>query len=136
MGDVVNLASRLEGLNKAYGTWILGSEDLRDATGSAFEWRTLDRVAVVGRSGGTVVGELLGERGQVAGEILRARNIYESALSAYLLQDFNAAQASFVAAAEARPGDLAAAVMAERTAELIVHPPPADWDGVYRYMVK
>lgn len=136
MGDSVNLASRLEGVNKAYGTWILGSQELRDATGAEFEWRTLDRVAVVGRSGGTVISELLGERGQVAGPLTSARDVYESALSAYLSRDFRAARAGFRAAAEARPGDLAAEIMAARAAELIAQPPPADWDGVYRHLAK
>ena len=71
MGDPVNLASRLEGQNKAYGTYICASQAVRDAAGPDFEWRRLDRVAVVGRSEGTDMYELLGERGTVAAEILR-----------------------------------------------------------------
>ena len=65
-GDSVNLASRLEGLNKLYGTYILASEQVCAAAGSGFEWRRLDRVAVMGRSAGTLVSELLGEHGEVA----------------------------------------------------------------------
>ncbi|MDP8921299.1 MAG: hypothetical protein M3O34_00240, partial [Chloroflexota bacterium] len=65
IGDAVNLASRFESLNKLYGTRILASEDVRAATGSAFEWRRLDRVAVAGREDSTLVVELLGESGDL-----------------------------------------------------------------------
>jgi class 3 adenylate cyclase len=61
MRDNVNLASRLEGLNKVYGTCILATAAVRQAAGDRFEWRTLDRVAVVGRTESTLVCELLAE---------------------------------------------------------------------------
>src|SRR5262249_37245580 len=63
MGDSVNLASRLESLNKAYGTYIIASAAVRDAADPLFEWRRLDRVAVVGRGEAIEVYELLGEPG-------------------------------------------------------------------------
>jgi adenylate cyclase len=132
MGDAVNLASRLEGLNKVYGTYIMGSQAIREAAGPELEWRTLDRVTVVGRSGGTLVGELLGERGGTDAAILAARDRYERALEAYFALDFAAAADGFRAASAARPGDRAAAVLAIRAGELRQSPPPADWDGVYR----
>src|SRR4051812_39625166 len=50
IGDTVNLACRLEMLNKAYGTGILASSEVRRAAGTGFEWRHLDRVTVPGRS--------------------------------------------------------------------------------------
>ena len=65
MGDPVNLASRLESLNKLYGTSILTSDEVRREAGPGFEWRTLDRVAVVGRASATLVCELLGEAGSL-----------------------------------------------------------------------
>ena len=73
-GDAVNLASRLEGLNKVYGTGILASEETRAAAGPGFEWRTIDCVAVVGRASGTRICELLGERGQVDASVMSARD--------------------------------------------------------------
>ena len=63
IGDPVNLASRLESLSKLYGTCILTSDEVRREAGPGFEWRTLDRVAVVGRESATLVCELLGEAG-------------------------------------------------------------------------
>jgi adenylate cyclase len=132
MGDAVNLASRLEGLNKVYGTCILASQEVRDATGSEFEWRTLDRVAVVGRISGTLVSELLGGRGAVDPAILDARDRYERALEQYLRLDFAGAEDGFRAALEARPEDRAAVVLATRAAQLRQEPPTSGWDGVFR----
>jgi adenylate cyclase len=131
IGDTVNLASRLEALNKVYGTAILASQDVREAAGDAFEWRTLDRVAVAGRSGGTLVNELLGRVGEVPAETCQARDLYEEALVAYFERRFGAAAAGFRAAASARPGDRAAEIMASRAISLEAYPVPLDWDGLY-----
>lgn len=131
MGDPVNLASRLESLNKLYGTSILTSEEVRQEAGPGFEWRTLDRVAVVGRESGTLVIELLGEAGAVPASVLRARDVYEAALVAYFDGRFAEAAAGFRAAAALRPDDLAAAQLAERAEELAHVPTPAGWDGVH-----
>jgi len=132
IGDAVNLASRLEGLNKEYGTYILASEDLRTAAGATFEWRRLDHVAVVGRTEGTAVSELLGERGAVSAELLAARDLYEQALEAYCARRFVEAAAGFRRAAAARPGDRAAQVMAARAEELENQTLSDEWDAVYR----
>ncbi len=63
IGDGVNLAARLEALNKVYGTSILASRPTREAAGPGFRWRHVDRVAVRGRSAEDDVFELLGEEG-------------------------------------------------------------------------
>ena len=130
-GDAVNLASRLEGLNKVYGTAILVSEETCTSAGSEFEWRTVDRVAVVGRASGTRVCELLGEPGQVSPAVLRARDLYERGLNAYVQRDFGKAAALFRRAGAARPDDKAAMVRAARADELLRDPPSEDWDGTY-----
>ncbi len=130
LGDEVNLASRLEELNKSYGTSIMASEELAAAAGDGFEWRRLDRVAVKGRHEGTLVCELLGERGRVAPEILAARDLYEAALAAYFAGDFARAAAGFDAAAAGRPTDSAGPMMAARSRTLAAAP-PANWDGIH-----
>jgi adenylate cyclase len=131
IGDAVNLASRLEGLNKFYGTSVIGTERLRTATGDAFEWRRLDRVAVVGRREGTPVSELLGLRERLPGGLAEARDLYEAALAAYFAGDFERAIAGFQAALAARPGDAATGAMLRRARKLKRSPPPADWTGIY-----
>jgi adenylate cyclase len=136
VGDAVNLASRLEGLNKLYGTYILASEQVCAAAGPGFEWRRLDRVAVMGRSVSTLVSELLGERGEVAPDVLRARDLYEEALEAYFARRFEEAASGFRAAAALRPDDRAARMMARRAEDLEIFQPAADWDGVHLQTAK
>lgn len=129
IGDGVNLASRLEALNKRYGTRILASEDVASRCGEGLVWRRLDRVAVAGRSGGTLVLELLGERDRVPAQILAAKASYERGLDLYFARQFPAALEGFRAAASILPGDKAAALLLTRTQELVASPPGADWDG-------
>jgi adenylate cyclase len=130
LGDEVNLASRLEGLNKLYGTWIIASEALMAGAGDAFEWRRLDRVAVKGRHQGTVVCELIGLKGEVTDAILAARDVYERALAAYFAGDFQEAADLFTQASALRPADVAARSMRERCNTLRLEP-PSDWNGIH-----
>jgi adenylate cyclase len=130
LGDEVNLASRLEGLNKLYGTRIIASDTVVAEAGEGFEWRRLDRVAVKGRHQGTLICELLGHKGEVSEDVLRARDAYEQALEAYFAAEFDRAGDLFDEAARLRPGDLGAAMMRERAHEL-AEEPPLSWDGVH-----
>jgi adenylate cyclase len=131
VGDPVNLASRLESLNKLYGTSILTSEAVREEAGPGFEWRTLDRVAVVGRERDTLVCELLGEAGSLPPHVAQARDTYEAALRAYVDGEFAAAAAGFREASALWPEDHAAVEMAERADTLAHEPAPAGWRGIY-----
>lgn len=136
IGDTVNVAARLEGVNKAYGTRIIASDELRAEAGDGFEWRSLDRVAVAGRKGGLPISELLGVEGYVDAERLERRDRYEAALEAYFAGDFRAAADGFSPLATTNPDDKAAQVMAERARELSEAPTPDDWDGVYVFKSK
>jgi adenylate cyclase len=136
IGDAVNLASRLEGLNKFYGTEIIGSGDLRAATGDIFVWRHLDRVAVVGRTAGTDVQELLGEVGGFSDDKIAARDTYEAALADYLAGRFAEAAVQFGELARAMPNDAAAQIMARRARKLALRPPEGEWTGVYVHAQK
>ena len=127
IGDGVNLAARLEGLNKLYGTTILVSEAIeRDARGR-FAFRRIDRVAVKGKSIGIDVFELIGERGADPERAAQVK-AYEDALAAYFARDFVRALAML----EPLAGDGPARVLAARCAVLqAAPPPPADWDGTF-----
>jgi adenylate cyclase len=129
IGDEVNLASRLEGLNKLYGTRIMASHAMMEAAGEGFEWRVLDRVAVKGRHQGTLVCELIGCKGEIAVNILDARDVYEKALEAYFATDFEVAAELFDRASQLRPDDLGAPSMRDRSRALAIDP-PVDWDGI------
>jgi adenylate cyclase len=125
MGDGVNLASRLEGLNKQYGTQILVSADVERDARERFWFRRLDRVAVKGKHQAVEVYELLGRRDGAERPAAAAR--YEQALDAYFARRFDDALALLGDA----PGDPPAQVLGERCRHLRVQPPPAGWDGVY-----
>jgi len=80
MGDVVNLASRLEGANKLYGTTVVASQATVALTGNAFVWRELDAIRVKGRKEVVRIFEPLGIAGEVAPQILSRAHTYGEAL--------------------------------------------------------
>jgi adenylate cyclase len=126
LGDGVNLASRLEGLNKQYGTNILVSGAVRERLGGRFVLRRVDSVAVKGRAGGVEVFELLAEG---APEPTLARQIaaYERAFDRYRAREFAAALAGF----ELLAGDPPAAALATRCRQYLSLGPPPEWDGTF-----
>jgi len=135
MGDGVNLAARLEGLNKVYGTTILVSDEVRRRVGDAFVFRRLDRVAVKGKSRPVDVHELVGPAGDPATEARRpAIAAHEEAVAAAFAGRFADALAILGASASANEdagGDGAARLLAARCRAWIANPPPAGWDGTW-----
>jgi adenylate cyclase len=128
IGDGVNLASRLEGLNKQYGTSILVSAPLREAVGQELVFRHLDRVAVKGKRVAMDVYELCGEPGEAAiDRRLPALRRYEAALQAYFARRFEEAL-ELLQGAESDPPS---AVLRARCEALVRTPPDPAWDGVY-----
>jgi adenylate cyclase len=136
LGDVVNVASRLEGLNKVYGTKILASREVWEHAGNDFEWRHLDRVAVAGREGGMDIYELLGLKGNGEEDRLFNRKLYEEALEHYFARSFPDAGQIFGQVARNCPGDKAAQLMMARCNQILSLELPSDWDGVFVYKVK
>jgi len=136
LGDVVNVASRLENLNKVYGTQILASREVREHAGNDFEWRHLDRVSVAGRKAGMDIYELLGLRNDVDENRLRNRKLYEEALECYFARSFQDARRIFGQIAENCPGDKAVLLMIKRCDTILTMELPPDWDGVFVYTFK
>jgi adenylate cyclase len=124
-GDTANLASRLEGLAKFYGCSVLASEETRTATRERFAWRRIDRVAVVGRTRGTLLFELLGENPSKT-----EYPEYEAGLDAYFAGYFAAATQHFRDALVRSPTDEAAIKLLARC-ESLAASPPANWNGVF-----
>lgn len=128
IGDAVNLAARLEGANKRYGSWILVSGETVRRCGDALRFRELDAVRVVGREQPVRIYEPLGETGAVTPERTEQAARYAAALRQYRNRDFTAAKDAFEALAGA--GDRAAHWAAARAAAMRDADVPADWDGV------
>jgi adenylate cyclase len=126
MGDGVNLAARLEAMNKHYGTEILVSAAVEQAARERFRFRRLDRVAVKGKREGVEIFELLGAR--VAGEARDgAAELYERALDAYFARRFDEALDLLRSA----DGDPPSRVLAERCRRYAAEPPTTDWNGIF-----
>ena len=133
LGDVVNVASRLENLNKVYGTQILVSTDVKEHAGDDFEWRHMDRVSVAGRTGSTDIYELIGLRNEVDLNSLRNRDLYQEALELYFARSFSDAGRIFGQLSNDCPTDKAAILMMTRCEQLYSAHVPPDWDGIYVY---
>ena len=129
IGDTVNLASRLEGLNKVYDTRILISGTTAEDLDGAMTLRLVDRVVVKGRSAGIAVYELLSERDPLreAAEFLDAWN---EALACYDRRLWAEAAERFGRLESLRPTDGPSKVLHSRCAGFTRDPPPVDWDGL------
>ena len=129
MGDVVNLASRLEGANKLYGTRNLVSEKTIAATDAVFEVREIDRVIVAGHTHSEVIFEILGSKGKLTPPKLSSRDRYLEGLAAYRERRWDDAVRAFNASLEATPGDGPSLALLNRVVSLKANPPSQDWDG-------
>jgi class 3 adenylate cyclase len=136
MGDSVNLASRLEGANKAYGSRCLISEATMTAAGDAIETREIDRIVVVGQIHSEAVFEVMGGKGNLAPEQLVLRARYAEGLTAYRARCWDEARRAFEAALEAVPGDEPSKSLIKRINDFVTKPPPHDWDGAWRFDYK
>jgi adenylate cyclase len=130
IGDVVNIASRLEALNKRYNTDILIGEATLAEAGDRVVVRRVDKVAVYGRRGGIEVYELLGLT-ETKGELgdLSWIAAYDEGFEHYLHREFEGAIEHFRTADRMRGGDEPSCRMILRCRRLIDQPPPVDWDG-------
>jgi adenylate cyclase len=134
MGNAVNLAARLEGVNKQYHTGgILISGYTKKQIGGEFLCRTLDRVRVVGIKTPVRLYEVLGlaeEAPLVSGkEAVAALGLWEEALGYFEKKDFGRAAELFTVSAH--KGDGTAELYRGRCAHFLKNPPPPDWDGVF-----
>lgn len=136
IGDSVNLASRLEALNKEYGTSILISESTRAEAGDEFLTRPVDLVAVKGKTVPILVHELIGLRAEESETMVDLARLTTEALGLYQARDFTRAGERYSAILAKYPDDTLSRIMAGRCAKLESDPPPAEWSGVFRYNTK
>ena len=130
IGDPVNVASRLEAVNKRYGTEILIGEETRNAAGEAVVVRRLDRVAVYGRMQGLDIYELLAMAGELPAGVPGWVGSYEAGLDAYGARRWQAAIGHFQAAIAARGADRPSEILIERCRACLAAPPGDDWTPV------
>jgi adenylate cyclase len=114
----------------------LASGQTKTETGDQFEWRYVDRVAVLGRSQGTDVFELLGYRSTVSSGKLEFRDEYEAGLKRYFDGDFQTAAVHFSAVLANQPDDRASQVLLARCNRLALRPVTGLWSGIYEMLEK
>jgi len=131
MGDSVNLASRLEGTNKVYGTRILASEATAKAA-TDVEVREVDRIVVLGQKEPQAVYEVMARKGELtaAQAELRAR-CYTEALAAYRGRQWKKSRSGFVSALAIVPDDGPSAALLKRLDTLQEAHLAEGWDGVW-----
>jgi adenylate cyclase len=129
MGDVVNLASRLEGANRLYGTRNLVSERTIAAAGTAVEVREIDRVVVAGHTHAEVIFEILGRKAELTPQQLSLRESYLEGLAAYRERRWDDAVRALAASLETMPGDGPSMALISRVETLKTNPPSQDWDA-------
>jgi adenylate cyclase len=130
IGDAVNVASRLEGANKSYGTQILIGEATERLARGAIVTREIDSIAVYGREEGFAVYELVGLAGEDGGETLDWIVRYEQGLANYRARRFAAAVADFEAVLNMRGPDRPAELMRDRCRQLVESAPDVAWRPV------
>jgi class 3 adenylate cyclase len=136
MGNAVNLAARLEGVNKMFGTWILISENTRRNIGDTFLCRKLDRVRVAGISEPVRIYELLDFANGASDEKKTVAELFHKALELFERREWQAAEAGFQKVLDNSFDDSPSKIYLERCALYRMSPPPEEWDGVFDWKAK
>ena len=127
IGDMVNLASRLEGLTKIYHEPMIVSEAVHRSIEKRMPCRMLDRVAVKGKTQGV---RIYSVRRELSSEEEEGWGLHELGLGLYYGRDFAKALSCFTQVEHHLPGDTVSARFMERCREYIATPPGPKWDGV------
>ena len=136
MGDNVNLGSRLEGANKAFGTALMISEFTYELVQDKFEVRYLDKIRVPGKAKPVKVYELLAEKGGLDALWQKALPLYHEAIQLFADKEFLRAREKFLEVGAILPQDKANMAYVHRAEAFAAEPPPDHWDGVFEVKSK
>jgi len=136
IGDTVNLASRLEGLNRVYGTKILINGEARRDAGEGFVTREIDLIRVKGKEEAVEVYELVGEVGKVEDGVEEWAGAFAVGLAAYRAGDWGGAERGFLECVRLRGEDGPSRVFLERLVALRERGEEEVWEGIWRFEAK
>jgi adenylate cyclase len=131
MGDTVNTAARLEGVNKVYGTYTMISETTYDGVKDRFVARELDAINVVGKSVPVKVYQLIGHKDTVDNPMMQTISAYAKGLDAYRNREWDQAVSFFKQTLAIIPDDSPSSVMIDRCHEYKSDPPETGWNGAF-----
>ena len=136
VGDTVNTASRIEGLNRIYGTEALVTAAVRERAGQGYQWRLVDVVRVKGKYDALEIYELIGRTGEITPEAERFVQRYEEALALFRDRRFDDSINLLDDLAGERADDLSIQRLLARARAMRDNPPGTDWDAVSHFEVK
>jgi adenylate cyclase len=132
MGDNVNLASRLEGVNKQYGTFLIISESTYQSVKEQMVCRELDQIRVKGKAEPVRIYELLAKKENETTEMSQKIKTFAQGLALYRERKFAEAKNKFLSLKSDAPSE----IFVKRCEDFIKNPPQGDWDGVWNFEVK
>ena len=131
ISSAVNLASRLEGVNKQYGTWVLATDSTLEETSDSFLARRLDRIRVVGINEVVHINELLELKSDAPDALFEQVYLFHKALDLFEARNWKDAIDAFNKVLKRFPNDGPSPVYLERCRQFLDYPPEANWDGVF-----
>ena len=132
IGDTVNIASRLEGVNKIYGTDLIINEDCFHLAEQDVEAREIDLLTVYGKTEPVRIYELLGKTGELDSSTSQLRDTFATALQKYREQKWTEAEKEFRNCLAIRKNDGPSLEFLTRIATFVRTPPPQNWNGVWQ----
>jgi adenylate cyclase len=131
MGDTVNTAARLEGVNKIYGIYILVCERTFQKARERIWGREIDAIQVVGKKEPVKVYQLLGMSNDIDETMLTMTQCYAKGLQLYRKREWDEAMGYFKEALKIDPEDGPSTTMLKRCAAYKADPPKEDWNGAF-----
>jgi len=136
ISNAVNLAARLEGVNKQYGTWILATENTVKETEGKFLTRRLDRIRVVGINEPVQIYEIVETMEQAPDALREKIELFHKSLDFFEGRRWNDAGKGFLQILSKFPDDGPSSLYLKRCKQFINHQPLPDWDGVFNITEK
>jgi class 3 adenylate cyclase len=131
ISNAVNLASRLEGVNKIYGTWVLATDSTIQETADSFLTRRLDRIRVVGINEVVHINEILELKSEASDVMLELVHLFHKALDLFEKRNWKEAENAFMQVLKLSPKDGPSRLYIRRCRQYREYPPKADWDGIF-----
>jgi adenylate cyclase len=136
ISNAVNLTSRLEGINKQYGTWVLASEAVVQETGGRLLTRRLDRIRVVGIQEPVRIYEVMEINADAPDALHERIRIFHKALEFFEGRDWKEAETVFAQVLKISPKDGPSLLFLDRCRRFQNYPPAPEWDGVFNFTEK
>jgi class 3 adenylate cyclase len=136
ISNAVNMASRLEGVNKVYGTWVLAADSTVQETKGRFLTRRLDHVRVLGINEAVLIHEILDFKGEAPDTLFEQTYLFHKALDLFEARNWKDAETAFNQVLKLYPDDGPSRLYVDRCRQFQEYPPVADWDGSFNLTEK